>query len=488
MQREKAARLFDLIAGQRALCVGDILFDSFVYGETRRISREAPVPILSETGRSVMLGGAGNLARNVESLGGRPILIGVVGDDNEGAAVRELVAATAEGADGILAVAGRRTPTKIRYVANNQQMLCVDRDPQGPIDGETEARILDAVRARIADVSVLILSDYGRGMITPALSRAVIDIANEAGVPVCVDPRGSDYTRYDGAFVIKPNADELAAETGLPVIDDTTAEAALRTLKDKLSSTRALLVTRGGQGMSLLSGAGEIAHHRARPRSVFDVSGAGDTALAALSLAVAAGIELADAMALADLSAGRAVAKAGTATVTPEEVLQDAAGGEDAPDWRVIGRETAASLVQQWRREGLKVGFTNGCFDILHPGHLSVLRHAKSTCDRLIVGLNSDASVRRLKGASRPINDQKTRAVMLASLEMVDRVVVFEEDTPEELIRAIDPHVLIKGADYIADDLPGAAYIKSRGGEVVLAPLVQGLSTTNIVKKLSGMD
>ena len=493
MQRAKAARYLQAIAGKHALCVGDVLLDSFVYGETRRISREAPVPILSETRRSAMLGGAGNLARNVESLGGRPVLIGVIGDDGEGEAVRALLG---DGPDkgespdisGLIVEPGRRTPAKIRYVANNQQMLCVDRDPSAPIGEATQNAVLDAVRARIAGASVLILSDYGRGTVTPALSRAVIAIAREAGVPVCVDPRGSDYTRYDGAHVIKPNADELAAETGLPVFDDTTAEAALRVLKDRLGETSALLVTRGGQGMSLLDSEGRVAHHRARPRSVFDVSGAGDTALAALSLAVAAGIDLTDAMALADLAAGTAVGKAGTATVTPEEVLQDAEGGQEAPDWRVISRETASSLAAQWRREGLRVGFTNGCFDILHPGHLAVLRHARSVCDRLIVGLNSDASVRRLKGPSRPVNDAHTRAVMLAWLEMVDRVVIFEEDTPEDLIRAIEPHVLVKGADYIADDLPGAAFVKSRGGEVVLAPLVEGLSTSNIVKKLSGMD
>lgn len=488
MQRARAARLLDRFSGKRALCIGDVLFDSFVYGQTRRISREAPVPILSETRRSAMLGGAGNLARNVESLGGRPILIGVVGEDEEGAAVRELAATGSEGADGILVEAGRRTPSKIRYVANNQQMLCVDRDPDGPISEDTVRRVLDAVRSSLDDCDVLVLSDYGRGMITPALSRALIAMAREAGVPVCVDPRGSDYTRYDGAHVIKPNADELAAETGMGVRDDASATAALETLKARLPKTEALLVTRGAQGMSLMTPDGEVLHHRARPRSVFDVSGAGDTALAALSLAVAAGIALPDAMALADLAAGTAVAKAGTATVTPEEVLQDAEGGEEAPDWRVIGRETAASLARQWRAEGLKVGFTNGCFDILHPGHLAVLRHARSVCDRLIVGLNSDASVRRLKGEGRPVNDASTRALMLASLEMVDRVVLFEEDTPEELIRAIEPHVLIKGADYLADELPGAAFVKSRGGEVVLAPLVEGISTTNIVRKLAGKD
>lgn len=487
MQRATAARLLDQFAGRRALCVGDILYDSFVYGEVRRVSREAPVPILSEIRRSAMLGGAGNLARNVESLGGQAILVGVVGNDAEGDAVRALLTSSApDSAAGVLTDVSRCTPSKIRYVANGQQMFCVDRDPEAPIGSDTQERVLDAVRSRIDGADVVILSDYGRGLVSGDFARSLIELARKSGVPVCVDPRGLDYTRYDGAYVIKPNADELSAETGLPVTDDQSAENALKTLKSRLPETDALLVTRGGQGMSLLAGNATVAHHRARPRSVFDVSGAGDTALAALSLGVAAGLTLPDCMALADLAAGTAVGKAGTASVTPEEVLQDAAGGEKAPDWRVITRDTAATLTDQWRREGLKIGFTNGCFDILHPGHLAVLRHAKSTCDRLIVGLNSDGSVKRLKGEDRPINDQASRALMLASLEMVDRVVVFEEDTPQALIEALTPHVLIKGADYTADELPGARHIKAHGGEVVLAPLVEGLSTTNLVNKLAG--
>jgi D-beta-D-heptose 7-phosphate kinase / D-beta-D-heptose 1-phosphate adenosyltransferase len=264
-------------------------------------------------------------------------------------------------------------------------------------------------------------------------------------------------------------------------------EAALEAVKDRLSSTHALLVTRGAQGMSLLEGAGRhVVHHRGRVRSVFDVSGAGDTARAALSLAVAADVELRQAMALADLAAGTAVGKAGTATVSPEEVLMDAFAGSRMPDWRVIGRDEAAELAASWRTEGLRVGFTNGCFDILHPGHLSVLRHARSVCDRLIVGLNDDASVTRLKGEGRPINPDRHRALMLAALESVDRVVLFAEDTPEELIRALAPDVLVKGADYAADDLPGAAFVKARGGEVILAPLEPGLSTTSIVERLKG--
>ncbi len=485
MRREDAARLLRAVAGRTALCVGDVIADAFVYGSTRRISREAPVPVLAETGRTAMLGGAGNLARNIASLGGTPMLVGVAGDDAEGDQLAELVTACAGANARLVREPGRLTPTKIRYVSNNQQMLCVDRNPAGPIRPDTEEAVLAAVAALLPQADVLILSDYGRGLITPAVSRGAISLAREAGVPVSVDPRGSDYSRYDGADVIKPNADELAEEAGLPVETDAETEAALHAVLECLSLTRAILVTRSARGMALLERGASVIHHRARPRSVFDVSGAGDTALAALSLAMAAGTPLADAMALADTAAGAAVAKTGTATVSPDEVLQDAEGGSGAPDWRILSRSEAAELAQSWRAQGLTVGFTNGCFDILHPGHLAVLRHARSVCDRLIVGLNDDESVRRLKGPERPINSVGLRAQMLASLETVDRVVVFEEDTPQALIEAVSPHVLVKGADYAdPDSLPGAAHVKAQGGTVVLAPLEEGLSTTGIVERI----
>lgn len=487
MQRERAARLLTELKGRTALVVGDLIFDSFVYGGVERISREAPVPILSEKRRTAMLGGAGNLARNTASLGGNVRLVSVIGDDPEGVAAEQL-AKDACGDDARLVRApGRATPSKIRYVSNNQQMFCVDRDPQAGLDAGVQDAVMAQVERALPGAEVVILSDYGRGVLQPDLIGRIIKAARAAGVPVSVDPRGADFTRYDGATVIKPNADELASETGRTVSTNDDAEAALSALKARLPRTDALLVTRGGAGMCLLDAEGRFHHHRSRQRDVFDVSGAGDTALAALSLGLAAGLALPDAMALADMAAGVAVGKPGTAVVTAEEILEDAAVGADAPDWRVLERDAAAALCNRWTEEGVKVGFTNGCFDILHPGHLAVLRHAASVCDRLVVGLNSDESVKRLKGPDRPVNDAVTRAVMLASLEMVDRVVVFEEDTPQALIEALAPQVLIKGADYVADDLPGAAFVKSRGGEVVLAPLVPGVSTTRFVDRLKGL-
>ena len=484
MTRERAARLLAAIAGKRALVFGDLILDRFVYGKVTRISREAPAPVLAESRRTEMLGGAGNLARNIAGLGGRSILVAPVGGDLEG---QHAAALAAEACEARLAVeAERLTPTKSRYVAQGQQMFCVDRDPTGPVGASTEDALIAAFENALPLADVVLVSDYGRGAVTPRAVRALISMARAAGVPVSVDPRGSDYGRYDGASVIKPNADELAAETGLPVRDPESAAAALLALQARLPETGALLVTRGAGGMSLLERGRPVLHQSARPREVFDVSGAGDTALAALSLGLAAGVALSEAMAFADLAAGVAVGKPGTAVVAPEEILDDAAAGGDAPDWRIASREAGAELSARWRSQGLRVGFTNGCFDLLHPGHLAVLRFAASQCDRLFVGLNSDASVKRLKGPERPVTDEASRALMLASLEMVDRVVLFEEDTPEALIRALRPHVMIKGADYVADDLPGAAFMREIGGEVVLAPLMPGRSTTSIIQKLKG--
>ncbi|WP_430432152.1 D-glycero-beta-D-manno-heptose 1-phosphate adenylyltransferase [Oceanicaulis sp.] len=484
MLRERAAHLLAAIQNRRAVVLGDLLYDSFVYGDTHRISREAPVPILSEKRRTAMLGGAGNLARNLSSLGAEVRLISVAGTDADGEAAIELVKAACGDATGVVRTPERPTPSKIRYVSNNQQMFCVDRDPTEAIQAHTASDLLDHIREALETSDILIISDYGRGVVTRDLVQAAIALARDAGKPVSVDPRGHDYSRYDGASIIKPNAGELEAETGLTVSSDHEAAAALKALKAQLTRTQAVMVTRGGAGMTLLDETGVIHHHRSRSRDVYDVSGAGDTALAGLSLAMAAGASLKDAMEFADLAAGVAVGKPGTATVSPEEILDAAQAGEEAPDWRVMSRPAMAELSADWRESGLKVGFTNGCFDLLHPGHLSVLRHAASVCDRLIVGLNADASVKRLKGENRPINDQATRATMLASLEMVDRVVIFDEDTPAELISEIRPHVMIKGADYVAEELPGADFIRQSGGEIVLAPLMDGLSTTNIVNRL----
>lgn len=485
------ADLSDLLArieGQRVLCVGDLVIDQFVYGETRRVSREAPVPILDEKRRETMLGAAGNVIRNVVALGGKPSLVSVVGDDAEGELAARLL--TAEGVDpsGLVTVAGGRTGTKTRFVCNGHQMLCVDRDPIGHLSDTDRALLLHRIRDAAGQADIAILSDYGRGLVSRELAQGLVKACDAAGIRLCVDPRGKDYTRYDGAFIIKPNALELSEETGIDVRDDESAERALDAAITRLDRTQAIIVTRSSSGMTVRGRDGRARHVRSRPRQVYDVSGAGDTAISMLSLALSAGAGLDAAMRAADRAAGVAVGKVGTATVSAAEILdaERAQGFEDART-KLLTASAAAQTAARWRAHGLKIGLTNGCFDILHPGHVSLLRQARAQCDRLIVALNSDESVKRLKGEGRPVNHEFARATVLASLASVDRVVLFGEDTPAALIEAIAPDLYFKGADYTVEQLRplGGDAVERHGGQIRLIPIEEGHSTTSTLARLS---
>ncbi|GJL97562.1 MAG: bifunctional protein HldE [Hyphobacterium sp.] len=479
------SRLSDILAqakNLRVLCIGDVVLDRFVYGTTHRVSREAPVPVLDENSVELMLGGAGNVIRNLRALGAQATLISIVGDDAEG---RDVVARLkAEGAAAGLAIDSERsTPVKTRFVSNGHQMLCVDRNPKGDLSEKTTQDVLDSIRSRIDDADIVILSDYGRGLVTPQISRALMASARDAGKRVCVDPRGRDFSRYNGAYVIKPNALELHEECGVDPQSDELALAALEAVYEGLTGVDHLIVTRGSKGMSSFGDSG-VAHVRAQPRQVYDVSGAGDTAISMLAIALAAGTDMRTAMEAAVQASGEVVTKVGTATVSPEDLLTGAAGGRQTSAPQAL--EQVQETVARWRAHGLSIGFTNGCFDILHAGHVSYLEHAKASCDRLIVGLNSDDSVRRLKGKNRPINSLEARSGVLSALASVDRVVAFDSDTPEALITALRPDVYLKGADYSVDDLRplGGSIVESYGGEIRLIPLVEGASTTGIINKM----
>jgi D-beta-D-heptose 7-phosphate kinase/D-beta-D-heptose 1-phosphate adenosyltransferase len=483
MEFSRLSDILEQAKNLRILCVGDVVLDRFVYGATHRVSREAPVPVLDENSVELMLGGAGNVIRNLRALGAQATLVSVVGDDAEGRDVASRLK-DEDAAAGLVVVSDRATPVKTRFVSNGHQMLCVDRNPKGELSESTAQSVLKAIRTRIDDADIVILSDYGRGLVTPAISRALMACAREAGKRVCVDPRGRDFSRYDGAHVIKPNALELYEECGVDPQSDDMAVTALKSVFAGLTDVDHLIVTRGSKGMSVFGDAG-VAHVRAQPRQVYDVSGAGDTAIAMLAIALAAGTDMRTAMEAAVQASGEVVTKVGTATVTPEDLLTGAAGG------RVSGALQPLAQVQEtvarWRAHGLSIGFTNGCFDILHAGHVSYLEQAKASCDRLIVGLNSDDSVRRLKGEARPINTIEARSGVLSALASVDRVVAFDGDTPEILIKALRPDVYLKGADYSVEDLRplGGAIVESYGGEIRLIPLVEGESTTGIINKMN---
>ena len=480
----------DKLSGVRVLCVGDVMLDRFVSGHVKRISPESPVPVLSVSGSQSFPGGAANVARNVASLGGSCTLVSVVGAD---AVARELQTS-------LQSIAGircdftvspdRPTTEKIRFVAQGQHMLRTDAEVTAAIGSETAAELLAVIGRLAAEHDVLVLSDYAKGLLTDTVVRGAIDIAQARGLPIVVDPKSVDLRRYAGATVITPNSKEVLDATGIdPTDDDALAERAGTVI---LADARvaAVLVTRAHRGMTLVAGGVPVVHIEASAREVFDVVGAGDTVIATLSLALGAQLELPAASRLANLAAGVAVGKRGTATVTQtelaDEVMRSNHGSLQGLRSKIISREDAAALAQTWRRNGFKVGFTNGCFDILHVGHLAILSFSRQNSGRLIVAVNSDASVRRLKEAGRPINSQNDRAMVLAALSAVDAVVIFDEDTPLEMIEMLSPDVLIKGADYSIDQIVGSGHVLSRGGKVLTCDLVPGKSTTRVVDTLRG--
>ncbi|MCC7166212.1 MAG: D-glycero-beta-D-manno-heptose-7-phosphate kinase [Rhodospirillales bacterium] len=466
------------------VCAGDLMLDRYVYGEVRRISPEAPIPVLAIDHETAMLGGAGNVVRNLAALGVGVSVAGVIGDDEAGRAVTDLLARE----PGVRPLLGtdpaRRTAIKTRFCAGPQQLLRADRETIAPLAPAEQDRLVGAVAAALAEASVLVLSDYGKGLLEAGVAKRLIDAARQAGRMVIVDPKGTDFSRYAGATLLTPNRRELAEATRMPVGDDSQVVAAARALIGD-HGVQAVLVTRSQDGMTLVEASGEPRHLKAEARAVFDVSGAGDTVVAVLAGALAAGLALDDAARLANAAAGIVVGKVGTAVVHPDELVS-ALHHQDVweAEAKLVSREQAAERIAAWRRQGLKIGFTNGCFDLLHPGHVSLLAQARAACDRLVVGLNSDASVSRLKGPSRPVQTEAARATVMASLRSVDLVVIFGEDTPLALIEALRPDVLVKGADYTVETVVGADRVQSWGGRVLLAELAQGHSTSATIARI----
>jgi D-beta-D-heptose 7-phosphate kinase / D-beta-D-heptose 1-phosphate adenosyltransferase len=475
-----------LIAGCRVVAVGDLMIDRFVYGEVARISPEAPIPVMARTRQSVMLGAAGNVARNVAALGAEVALVGVIGDDAGGCEAKGLIGAET-GIEGYLIVdPDRPTTIKTRYVSGGQQLLRVDEESTEALTGDVESRLVRTLADAARGARAILVSDYGKGLVTPAVMDAAHAAAKRTGAALIVDSKARSFERYGPVDVIKPNAAELAHATDLPTRTDAEIEAALARALE-LSPAKAVIVTRGGMGMSLGERGQAIRHFRRAPQEVADASGAGDTALASLGAALASGAGLGAAIEVALLAAGVVVQKAGTAVVTPDEMIEAEIVERVAPaEAKIASTERVAREAARWRERGLRVGFTNGCFDILHRGHIAYLAQAREWCDRLIVGVNSDRSVRALKGEGRPVNDLESRVLVLAGLRSVDLVAPFDEETPLKLIEAARPDVLIKGADYNLDGVVGREQVESWGGEVRLADLVDGHSTTATIEKLSG--
>jgi D-beta-D-heptose 7-phosphate kinase / D-beta-D-heptose 1-phosphate adenosyltransferase len=480
--------LIDQLNHVKVLCIGDVMLDRFITGSVKRISPESPVPVLSVSKSVAVPGGAGNVARNIAALGGHCTLVSVVGDDTIGQELKHSIEAVPNVRTEFVLVPSRPTTEKVRFVAQGQHMLRTDIETSQPITAEVEKQVLARIEALLPSHDVLVLSDYAKGLLTDAVLSGAIALANAQGLPSIVDPKSALIERYAGATIITPNAKEVQEATGIDPTDDNDLAVQAGKLLLHRASLGNVLVTRAHRGMSLVSAQGEPVHISATAKEVFDVVGAGDTVVATLALSLGAKLPVVTAAQLANTAAGIVVGKRGTATVSQTE-LSDAVhlagqGGLNQLQDKVVSLDVAKQLVESWRRDGFKVGFTNGCFDILHVGHLAILNFSRANCGRLIVGVNSDASVKRLKGESRPINKQDDRSLLLAGMLPVDAVVLFDEDTPLETITALQPDVLVKGADYTIDRIVGADAVLARGGQVLTCELVPGRSTSRIVSSV----
>ncbi len=473
------------LAGARVAVIGDVMLDRYVYGAVDRVSPEAPIAVLGIEHERAMPGGAGNVARNAAALGAEVTLVALCGDDEAGREIAALLATAENLTTNIILSASRTTSVKTRFVAANQQLLRTDRDARDTVDATAAAEIQVAALAAVDGADAVILSDYAKGVLSRVLIEAVVARAGERGVAVIADPKSANFSHYRGVSVLTPNRAELQAASHLQVAHDDQAVAAARRVIETCG-IGGVLATRGAQGMTLVRAEGEPQHIPTRAREVFDVSGAGDTVVAALAVGLAAGLTLDAAAELANAAAGVVVGKAGTAVVGVAE-LKAALQVRDVlnTEAKIVDLPAALERLASWRGDSERIVFTNGCFDLIHPGHVALLAQARAAGERLIVGLNSDASVRRLKGDGRPVQIEGGRAQVLASFAAVDLVVIFDEDTPLELISALRPDILVKGADYAEAEVVGGDVVKAYGGQVLRADIIDGHSTTGTISRMS---
>ncbi len=474
--------LLQSLQSARIAVIGDFMVDRYVWGDALRVSPEAPVPVVHAQREDHRLGGAGNVVANICELGASAFCVGVVGNDDAGGEMLEGLTAMGADASGLVVDSMRPTIQKIRVMARNQQMLRVDRETPAPVGEDVSAKLLEQLQN--AEWQALVLSDYGKGTLPQPVMSAAIAEARKRGVPVLVDPKHRDFSRYQGATLITPNRAEAEVASGESLTDMTSLAKHGETLRQH-AGVDALLITLGDQGMYLLEQGDRGLHLPTAARQVYDVTGAGDTVIAMLAVALAGGADLPGAVRLSNVAAGLAVAKVGTTAVGRNELEhQLRTASSDSKIVAADDEEALQAALATLRREGRPVVFTNGCFDILHAGHVRYLREARQLGDAMVVGLNDDDSVSRLKGPERPINHQLDRAEVLAGLECIDLVVLFHEDTPENLIRKICPDVLVKGADYKDKGVVGAEFVQGQGGEVRLIDLVPGRSTSAIVERI----
>jgi D-beta-D-heptose 7-phosphate kinase/D-beta-D-heptose 1-phosphate adenosyltransferase len=461
------------------------MLDTFFYGETNRISPEAPIPVLHVKRHTETLGGAGNVISNIRSLMGKADLISVIGKDVSGDKVLNFLENI--GCYKGLVIETDEVPTiqKNRFVAKDQQLLRADFEELKPFSKIIEDKIISNTIKAMDSCDVLILSDYNKGVLSDKVIKSLITEANKRKIITIVDPKGHDYSIYKGATLVTPNKKELQEATNLSTeTDEEVIEAAKYLIKK--CGIKNVVATRSEKGITLVETKGAVHHAHAKVKEVYDVSGAGDTVVATLGLCLANKASLAEAVSLANLAGNVVVGKIGTATVSINELesLLESEENSKSQTRKWVSQQEAKNIIHGWKQEKYKIGFANGCYDLLHPGHISLIEQAKAACDKLVMALNTDASVQRLKGPSRPIKNESARATVMAALHNVDLVVLFDEDTPLELIKLLQPDILFKGADYTIDKVVGADIVQKNGGEVILIPLEPDQSTSNYVKKI----
>jgi len=486
-------RLIELVENlphSKIVLIGDLMIDRYVYGNAERLSPEAPVPVLHYQREEYRLGGAGNVAANLAAMRARTCVVGVVGDDEEGRRVAALLGKVCGVEDlEIIADSSRPTTCKLRLVGSAQHrhpqtMLRLDYENRGPIADEIASKAIASVERALDGAAALCLEDYNKGVLTPELVKRVIQIARQKKVPVIVDPPNiADYSRFVGATCLKLNRSETARATGAPVQTPEQFEAAATTLL-RLLDLEAVVITLDKDGAYLATRDGQRQWIKTRQRQVFDVTGAGDVALAALAVARAAGADWSDALTLANVAGGLEVERFGAVPITPEEILQELLTEVHEHLGKERTLEKLLPELARHRAQGKKIVFTNGCFDLIHLGHVKYFQFAKKQGDLLVVGVNTDASIRRLKGEKRPVVTEADRIGVLEELESIDYLVRFDHDTPLELIEKIAPDVLVKGADYSKTQVVGWDIVEKRGGRIALAPLIDGRSTTGVIERI----
>ncbi|UTJ07349.1 D-glycero-beta-D-manno-heptose-7-phosphate kinase [Arcobacter roscoffensis] len=463
------------------LVIGDLMIDHYLWGSCDRISPEAPVPVLKVTKETNVLGGAGNVVNNLNALGANIGALSVIGDDKIANELKSMLESI-ETKNFLVVQKNRETSKKSRLIASNQQIIRYDKETTFDIDKKSEAKLLEILEKQIKNYDLVLLSDYGKGVLTNSLTKNIISLVNSQNKKVLVDPKGSDYSKYKNSYLLTPNKKEASLATNIDITDEKSLYIAISKLKNdyKLDIS---LITLSEEGIAIFDE--ELRVKPTVAREVYDVTGAGDTVLASIAFAISCGLDINTAVSFANLASGVVVGKLGSATATLDEIIEyEASLNQNSSSSQIKTKDEMINLSKKLKQKNKKIVFTNGCFDILHVGHIKYLEVAKSFGDVLILGLNTDSSVKRLKGESRPINPQEDRAYTLAALKSVDYVVQFDEDTPYELIKALNPDVLVKGGDYKGKEVVGQDLVK----ELRLVDFVEGKSTTSTIQRIKSND